>query len=222
MGAILGRLCTLSECTFTSLDAWAWGRFFCSIVSACSWSFEQKKRRDQPYKPGSVSHPFTGLGEATISLGLRSPAASNDLPGNERWGRHHASLFGLSPGGVYPASLVTKTAVRSYRTVSPLPRTCARGGLFSVALSLASRPVAVSNHLDPWSPDFPLCTRLALRTKRLPRLVTSGGSLAGFREKGRERGRICGSWGCYSWRPARYFCHENRPHRRPFALHCSA
>src|SRR5690348_10692093 len=32
-----------------------------------------------------------------------------------------ASLFGLAPGGVYRAGLVTKVAVRSYRTVSPLP-----------------------------------------------------------------------------------------------------
>ncbi len=30
-------------------------------------------------------------------------------------------LFGLAPGGVCPASAVTGTAVRSYRTVSPLP-----------------------------------------------------------------------------------------------------
>ncbi len=31
-------------------------------------------------------------------------------------------LFGLAPGGVYPADPVTRVAVRSYRTVSPLPR----------------------------------------------------------------------------------------------------
>ena len=62
-------------------------------------------------------------------------------------------LFDLSPGGVCPASFVTKTAVRSYRTVSPLPRK--RGGLFSVALSLTLRSVAVNNHPDPRSPDFP-------------------------------------------------------------------
>ncbi len=30
-------------------------------------------------------------------------------------------LFGLAPGGVYPANSVTGIAVRSYRTVSPLP-----------------------------------------------------------------------------------------------------
>jgi hypothetical protein len=32
------------------------------------------------------------------------------------------SLFGLAPCGVYPASVVTAGAVRSYRTFSPLPR----------------------------------------------------------------------------------------------------
>jgi hypothetical protein len=47
--------------------------------------------------------------------------------------------------------------VSSYLTVSPLPRTAgARGGLFSVALSLGSPPVAVSDHPALWSPDFPL------------------------------------------------------------------
>jgi hypothetical protein len=30
-------------------------------------------------------------------------------------------LFGLAPGGVYPAAAVTGGSVRSYRTVSPLP-----------------------------------------------------------------------------------------------------
>jgi len=30
-------------------------------------------------------------------------------------------LFGLAPGGVYPAAPVARGAVRSYRTVSPLP-----------------------------------------------------------------------------------------------------
>ena len=30
-------------------------------------------------------------------------------------------LFGLAPSGVYPATSVTRCAVRSYRTFSPLP-----------------------------------------------------------------------------------------------------
>ena len=51
---------------------------------------------------------------------------------------HMPSLFGLAPDVVYPAVAVTGHAVRSYRTLSPLPRI--RGGLLSVALSLESPP----------------------------------------------------------------------------------
>ncbi|TDQ66808.1 hypothetical protein ATL17_0813 [Maritalea mobilis] len=32
------------------------------------------------------------------------------------------SLFGFAPGGVYHAEPVASSAVRSYRTLSPLPR----------------------------------------------------------------------------------------------------
>src|SRR6187397_2146560 len=49
-----------------------------------------------------------------------------------------ATLFGLAPCGVLPATDVTAGAVRSYRTFSPLPRLrpCGlrRGGIFSVPL----------------------------------------------------------------------------------------
>ena len=75
-------------------------------------------------------------------------------------------LFDLAPGGVCPATSVTRRAVRSYRTFSPLLafplrvrrssplRAChaeaayaaKAGGLFSVALSLGSPPAAVSRH----------------------------------------------------------------------------
>ena len=58
---------------------------------------------------------------------------------------------------------VTAAAVRSYRTVSPLPDppsplrdTAAIGGLLSVALFVVSRRPAVSRHPALWSPDFPL------------------------------------------------------------------
>jgi hypothetical protein len=47
-----------------------------------------------------------------------------------------SSLFGLAPCGVCPARGITAAAVRSYRTFSPLPRRCRRGGIFSVALSV--------------------------------------------------------------------------------------
>ncbi len=35
-------------------------------------------------------------------------------------------LFGLAPGGVYPATAVASSAVRSYRTFSPLPPAASR------------------------------------------------------------------------------------------------
>ncbi len=59
-----------------------------------------------------------------------------------------SSLFGLAPGGVYPAIDVTANAVRSYRTLSPLPTSAEAsvGGLLSVALSLKSPPPGVTRH----------------------------------------------------------------------------
>ncbi len=60
------------------------------------------------------------LSRTTIHLGRASPHASCDLPGSDA-GRAKGSLFGLAPGGVYPAVHVTANAVRSYRTFSPLP-----------------------------------------------------------------------------------------------------
>ena len=60
-----------------------------------------------------------------IPLGRRLRDASSNLP--ERlirtwmWARPAPLLFGLAPGGVCRAVPVARTAVRSYRTVSPLP-----------------------------------------------------------------------------------------------------
>ena len=115
------------------------------------------------------------LSRAIIPLRSTSPWTSSGLPGSARGSalrtlspESAASLFGLAPGGVCHASLVTKAAVRSYRTVSPLPSptaACAAcsvsvrreslGGLFSVALSVGSRPPGVTWHLIRRSPDFP-------------------------------------------------------------------
>ena len=57
---------------------------------------------------------------------------------------------------------VTSCAVRSYRTLSPLPvhptlykERGAIGGLLSAALSVGSRPPGVTWHSALWSPDFP-------------------------------------------------------------------
>src|SRR5258707_5876751 len=95
-----------------------------------------------------------------IHLGRSSPNASRDRPERRRGrlARQHGRkpccpplLLGLAPGGVYPAAAVAVSAVRSYRTISPLPpaapikagraRRCV-----SVALSLGSLPPGVTRH----------------------------------------------------------------------------
>jgi hypothetical protein len=110
----------------------------------------------------------------TIPLGRASQRASRDQPGR-RDGNvpapcllQHARppLFGLAPGGVYPAASVTGGAVRSYRTVSPLPVGCFHpaGGLFSVALSLGSPPPAVNRHRIPVEPGLSSIPRTSRET----------------------------------------------------------
>ncbi len=126
-------------------------------------SLRSREKYQTACKPGSV-RPLPG--GAAIPLGRALPRAScgqpepqgGNAPGARGCPRRRRFLFGLAPGGVYPASAVTGAAVRSCRTVSPLPRAPGglRGGLFSVALSLGSPPPAVSRHRFPWSPDFPL------------------------------------------------------------------
>ncbi len=83
-----------------------------------------------------------------------SPCTSCDTP-ESRVGHANGFLFGLAPGGVYPATDVATSAVRSYRTISPLPSE-KLGGIFSVALSVGLRPPGITWHLARWSPDFPL------------------------------------------------------------------
>src|SRR6185312_8802728 len=60
----------------------------------------------------------------------QAPLATNPggSSGNETGGYEPAAppLFGLAPGGVCRAVLVAKNAVRSYRTLSPLPRQAGR------------------------------------------------------------------------------------------------
>ena len=78
--------------------------------------------------------------------------SSSSLP-EPSTSRTIGSLFDLAPGGVYIATTVTSSAVRSYRTISPLPT---RGGILSVALAVSSRFPGVTWHPALWSPDFPL------------------------------------------------------------------
>ncbi len=109
----------------------------------------------------------------TINLVPMLPSESSGLPGGLKSGPLYPSLFSLSPSGVYHASLITQKAVGSYIkpiigphlfTLTPL-LSCTvaahceskkRGGIFSVALSLGSLPLRVTEHCILWSSDFPL------------------------------------------------------------------
>jgi hypothetical protein len=69
-------------------------------------------------------------------------------------------LLGLAPGGVFPAAAVAGGAVRSYRTVSPLPPVRRAGAGLAVYFLWHcpwGRPRrALPGTVPPWSPDFPL------------------------------------------------------------------
>ena len=91
-----------------------------------------------------------------IYLGRRLPDASSGLP--ERLAKRATSplLFGLAPNGVYHAISVTRDAVSFYLAFSPLPvPRKAIGGMFSVALSLGSPLLGITQHSALWSSDFP-------------------------------------------------------------------
>jgi hypothetical protein len=87
-------------------------------------SYERAGRGREANKPSSVP---VSRQTRIISLGPTLPPASCGLPGTVhdqrvvRGAGHPSFLFGLAPGGVCHAACVAAGAVRSYRTVSPLP-----------------------------------------------------------------------------------------------------
>jgi hypothetical protein len=104
-------------------------------------------------KPGSVVDSHSSGVRVTARL-LRPTRERPRAAG--RGAGPHVPLFGLAPGGVYPA------AACCHRRGALLPhhfnltaRTSGVGGIFSVALSVGSRPPGVTWHPALWSPDFP-------------------------------------------------------------------
>ena len=61
---------------------------------------------------------------------------------------------------------VASNAVRSYRTLSPLPALTRLGGLLSAALVVGSRRPGITWHPALWSPDFPPFRNSQVKTKR--------------------------------------------------------
>ena len=117
----------------------------------------RRLRRGKPVVSRVLLPPCGGDDSCIWDRRYRRPRAT--YPGVQRGGPPRPPLFGLAPGGVCPATSVTGSAVSSYLTVSPLPRR-SRGGLFSVALSVGSLPLGVTQHPALRSSDFPRTSRI--------------------------------------------------------------
>ena len=132
----------------------------------------RRGRRQTACKPGSVPRkpggwPFIWdnrrrLPRATYPDG--GPETRLDAPAIIR-GPPAPSLFGLAPGKACHAAPVASRAVRSYRTLSPLPRPM-RGGLLSVALSRGSPPPGVTRHRVSVEPGLSSPCRVSPLAKR--------------------------------------------------------
>ena len=110
-------------------------------------------KRQSACKPGSGWPEDRSPDVTAIPLGRALLRASSNQPGRQGTetcpcplARAASSLFGFAPGGACHAVPVAGSAVRSYRTFSPLPHAEARGGSISVALSLGSPPPDVIRH----------------------------------------------------------------------------
>ena len=88
-----------------------------------------------------VSVPLRAI---AIRLGRTLLDGSSDLPGSLTKRAASPPLFGLAPRGVCPARRITPSAVRSYRTFSPLPdngpEDAARRYIFCGTFRRALRP----------------------------------------------------------------------------------
>jgi len=96
-----------------------------------------------------------------VARRLKQPtrtAESGPIPKQVRTHRLAPSLFGLAPGGVCPAAGVTASAVRSYRTFSPLPLLTqhAAAVCFLWHCPWVRTRRMLSGTACPRSPDFPL------------------------------------------------------------------
>jgi len=137
------------------------------------WAAAVPKRWESADKPGSVvdNHPSGTHVAVRLERPTRKPLRA---AGTDPKVRALPYLVLLQVGFAVPPNVATG-AVRSYRTVSPLPaaRIAARdiGGLLSVALSVGSRPPGITWHLALWSPDFPPRREAQRLPGRLPREV---------------------------------------------------
>ncbi len=98
-------------------------------------------------KPGSVVNSHSS--RRYVTAALKQPTRIQRGP------RQWIPIWSCSRWGL-PCRSVTGLAVRSYRTISPLPAPRReRRRYLSVALSVGLRRPGVTWHLALWSPDFP-------------------------------------------------------------------
>ena len=164
------------------------------------------QRRPRNIASWPVSRVLSGgtPSATAIHLGRGSLRASSNQPGRRPGSRLVGGvasapvppLFGFAPGGVCRAASVAGDAVRSYRTLSPLPlRGEPRaGGLLSVALSLGSPPAAVSRHRRSLEPGLSSTGRvwprsLFARQRPSGQLAPGIRGRAGARSRGTRRGQ---------------------------------
>ncbi len=115
-----------------------------------------KKKRQAACKPGSVVTAISGADGHSSGMAVTSHLVQPTRMAGRKppWPEGRPSLFGLAPGGVYPADAVTGIAVRSYRTLSPLPRQAA-AVCFLWHFPWGRPRRTLSGTMLPWSPDFP-------------------------------------------------------------------
>ncbi len=113
-------------------------------------SRQRRERTESADKPGSVvdSHSSRRI----VADTLKQPTRRHRGP------RHCLPIWSCSRWGL-PCRSVAGLAVRSYRTISPLPVPTPEDAdhrrYLSVALSVGSRRPGVTWHRALWSPDFP-------------------------------------------------------------------
>ena len=119
--------------------------------------YKNEKKMKWACKPGSVPSL-----ETIIHLEDTSLHSSSNLPENKvratpclYRNTNLLSYLVLHRMGFTLPRTVTRRAVRSYRTLSPLPANKLTGGLLSAALAISSHCPAVSWHSALWCPDFP-------------------------------------------------------------------
>lgn len=136
----------------------------CPLDATAALTAVGRTSMDRRYKPDSV--PLLGSVIYLSSFGglvAINPKLTHSPDKPAQWKRRAASsfLFDLAPDGACHAVLLAENPAVSYTAFSPLPRACARGGLFSVALSIPfdlakGSPRRLGRHPALRSPDFPL------------------------------------------------------------------